>query len=62
MFFYFYTSGPPPSDGDNTQIDVKDLDFFVFLIYADKPDGKYTKAPLDPTPSDCKVPRNGYGN
>ena len=27
-----------------SQTDIKDLDFCVFLIYADKPDGALTKA------------------
>ena len=56
------TGAMAAAEGDNTQTDVKDLDFCVFLIYAAKPDGKYTKDPLDPTPSDCPVPRNRYGN
>ena len=48
--------------GENTQTDVKDLDFCVFLIYADKPDGIYTKDPVDPTPSDCPDPRVAHVN
>jgi len=43
------------AEGDNTQTDVKDLDFCVFLIYADKPDGIYTKAPVSDPPSVCPL-------
>jgi len=58
------TGAMAAADGTNTQTDVKDLDFCVFLIYADKPDGGYTKDPMDPTPSDCPAQRPGaqYGN